>query len=812
MALRVAGIILLAAASLSWRSDRGGRELLRIGLVALIFAEVALRGSDSGTVADIARGIGALGIGACLVGASTRVISARISASSAMVIFAAITVMAVALSAVVSNNIETDALHRYGGRVQVEAQAVSVAGQGLLSSAKVLAVALGTTTDTQTAAALRRITDPARGVIGQADAALVSTQVDRLVALFVKDDDLRRGPTLIVDTRDRAVVTTPPEADQSFVVSLAADPVVTDTLKSQTPNQAVVVVNHRALAVAVQPLVIDTLGFRGALVRTSRLNDPSYLASLGASVAAEEPGTTLAVADQDKILVDGGTKAPAATVQQMAKRALTTGVGTERAIGNRFVAARPVPNQNGALLAVVLSAPRTQEDAARADLFRVLFLVAMGAAAAALALAALAGERIGAGLRRLADAATSIQAGDLGARAQIDTEDELGQLGRSFNSMAASLRDLTADLRTAAVDEAQLRARLEAVVGGMGEALVAVDGDGAITDFNFAAELLLDLPARSARGRAIGDVVKMRSADGTDLTRRLRRPVLEGWVDSGTVRLADAREVPVAISAGTLRGPDNEVTGAVFVLRDERREAELERMKTEFLANISHELRTPLTPIKGFASILETRDLTSAKTRGFASEISVAATQMERVIGQLVNFATIVGGRLSIDPQPVPVRPLVDRTLKPWRARLGTHHKLVRRVDAGVPDVVADSTYLAQAIDELIDNAVKYSPDGGRIVVAAGMAEGEDGPVLEISVSDQGVGIPADRLDSVLQDFTQGDASSTRRFGGLGLGLALVHRIARAHGGELRVASALDDGTTVTMVLPLDGPGTGSTR
>ena len=94
-------------------------------------------------------------------------------------------------------------------------------------------------------------------------------------------------------------------------------------------------------------------------------------------------------------------------------------------------------------------------------------------------------------------------------------------------------------------------------------------------------------------------------------------------------------------------------------------------MKTEFLANISHELRTPLTPIKGFASILETRDLTSAKTRGFASEISVAATQMERVIGQLVNFATIVGWPPVDRPAARPVRPLVDRTLKPWRARLG---------------------------------------------------------------------------------------------------------------------------------------------
>jgi signal transduction histidine kinase len=174
-----------------------------------------------------------------------------------------------------------------------------------------------------------------------------------------------------------------------------------------------------------------------------------------------------------------------------------------------------------------------------------------------------------------------------------------------------------------------------------------------------------------------------------------------------------------------------------------------------------------------------------------------------------VNFATIVGGRLAIDAEPVALRPLIDERLASWETRAGSSFRFVRKASARLPRIVADKTYLTQALDELLDNAVKYSPDGGTVTVEAKVADHDGSPAMEVSVTDKGVGIPQDRLETILEEFRQGDSSATRRYGGLGLGLALVQRIARAHGGELSVWSSGTNGTRATMVLPLDGPSGG---
>ena len=441
----------------------------------------------------------------------------------------------------------------------------------------------------------------------------------------------------------------------------------------------------------------------------------------------------------------------------------------------------------------------------------------------ALALAAFVGDRIGAGLRRLTVTAAAIQGGDLSVRAAIESDDEIGILSSTFDAMADAIEAQTDALRLAAVDETRLRNRLETVVGGMGEALVAVDIEGRVTDFNRAAEELTGVNAASAKGRPATEIVVLTVEDGTDVPARLVHPGPQRWSASATVVQLDGGLVPVAVSAGVLRGADDEVAGNVFVFRDLRGEREIERMKTEFLSRVGHELRTPLTGIIGYSEILTRRDVPPERARVWHGEILAASKRLQRIVEMLEFFASSGAGRVLLRPEPIELRAVVDEVVTRWSAKVDPPTRVTRRVARGVPSIVADRRWLTLSLDELVDNAVKFSPDGGRIQITAapadasrvpvsgrpgsgarrGAANGEPFPWVEIAVVDRGKGMSIQEQALAFGDFVQGDASDTRAFGGLGLGLSLVKRVVEGHGGMVDCESEPGRGSRFSILLPI---------
>ena len=433
---------------------------------------------------------------------------------------------------------------------------------------------------------------------------------------------------------------------------------------------------------------------------------------------------------------------------------------------------------------------------------RRLFVVSVLAALLAGCASALVASRLVAPIRRLTAVAAAVGAGDLTTPVPAAGDDEVGVLGRTFGEMTASLAAQASQLREAAAVQARLRARLEALTASMSDGLVATDQDGRVVTCNPAAERLLGRPLDTILGRPLDDVLVGTGPGGLAAGETLGADAGDQPVAAVLLlKRPDGRVVPTAATAAPVRdGSEGAASGRVLVLRDVTREAEMERMKGEFLANVSHELRTPLTPIKGFAEILARRAPDADAARRYAERILDSAERLERVIATIVDFAAIDSGRLTAGRQEVAVAALVAKGLGRWRAR-HPEREFDSHVPDGLPPILGDGVLLGRCLDELVDNAVKFSP-GGQAVTVSAAAAGEDPPLVRLSVHDRGVGVEPHAATEIFDDFYQAEGGETRQFGGLGLGLALVRRVVDQLGGQVEVESREGGGSTFTLRLP----------
>jgi signal transduction histidine kinase len=246
--------------------------------------------------------------------------------------------------------------------------------------------------------------------------------------------------------------------------------------------------------------------------------------------------------------------------------------------------------------------------------------------------------------------------------------------------------------------------------------------------------------------------------------------------------------------------------GTGLLLRDVTREREVEAMKSQLLSTVSHELRTPLASIKGFATTLLRQDVKWDETnrREFLSIIDEESDRLSELISNLLDMSRIEAGTLRIEPEPADLAPIIEETVGAFKIQTHRHTFRVDLPDA-LPLVWADPRRARQVLRNLLDNAVKYSPDGGLIGVTAS----SDAEVVQVVVSDQGLGIEAQYLEHIFDRFYQVDSASTRAVGGSGLGLSICKAILDAHGGRIWVQSEVGLGTEFYFTLPLAGHANG---
>ena len=226
-----------------------------------------------------------------------------------------------------------------------------------------------------------------------------------------------------------------------------------------------------------------------------------------------------------------------------------------------------------------------------------------------------------------------------------------------------------------------------------------------------------------------------------------------------------------------------------------RKLSELSQMKANFVANISHELRTPLTHVKGYLELLTTESLgpLSAEQKNALKISQRAAGRLESLIDNLILFSLAARGEMTLRLAPVNLNKVAEEIISYSRTKAADRNvALTFNSRPDIPSVQADEEKISWAILQLIDNAIKFTPSGGQVILSI---EPESETLIIVSVADTGIGIPASRMSEIFEPFHQLDASSTRKYGGTGLGLALVRDIVSAHGSAIEVESEEGKGT-----------------
>ena len=389
----------------------------------------------------------------------------------------------------------------------------------------------------------------------------------------------------------------------------------------------------------------------------------------------------------------------------------------------------------------------------------------------------------------LTDFARRLTDGDLKQRLLANGPDEISSLAGALNTMAESLD-------TSLEENKKGRAELLAMLASMSEGVIATDTRRRVVIANQRAGEMLAFDAETAPGRGLFEVVR------DEAVLKASTEVLESG-ERRAFQISPSAGSYLEITACTY--PAGETPqGLVLVAHDTTQSVRYQELRKEFVANVSHELRTPLTVIKGFTETLRDGAMNDpANGPRFLATIERHVDQLTNLVSDLLELSKLestndVPRSVAFDCSNVVKR--AAELLLPASQR--KKQSLSVQTPMYVPRVIGNPDYIERAVSNLIDNAIKYTPDGGEIRVKVGV----EGDAVLIGVSDNGIGIPPQDLSRVFERFYRVDRSRSREMGGTGLGLSIVKHVAQVHGGSIDVQSAPGQGSKFRLKIPLRQP------
>lgn len=437
---------------------------------------------------------------------------------------------------------------------------------------------------------------------------------------------------------------------------------------------------------------------------------------------------------------------------------------------------------------------RTSASLASVDaaLFRTFVRIGLGSiAVASLAVltAFLLTRRVARPLRDMELGAGRFARGEFDVPLPIPGSTELAKLAEAMNAMAADIR-----ARIQAMEKQ--RNELHAVLTSMAEGVIAVDTSQRVIRINHAAAALLDTTPEAAQGRTIEEVAR-----NPKLQECVNRILSERQPFEDEFAMAGTKETILRLSAALLLDDMGGVIGATLVLNDVTEVRELERARSDFVANVSHEIRTPVTSIKGYAETLLNDCPADAETvTRFLDIIARQSNRLCSLVDDILSLANLERAEAARDAafETVSLRPVIETALNMCAPKAAQKQLTVDVVCDETSAVCGNEPLLEQAIINLLDNAIKYSDQGKRIDIDVQRGD----QATTIAVRDSGIGISSEHLPRIFERFYRVDRARSRKLGGTGLGLAIVKHIVALHDGKLAVESTLGKGTCFTITLP----------
>ena len=337
------------------------------------------------------------------------------------------------------------------------------------------------------------------------------------------------------------------------------------------------------------------------------------------------------------------------------------------------------------------------------------------------------------------------------------------------------------------------------------DGIYTVDRGLRILTFNPAAERITGWKATEARGKLCSVVFRDVDVDGPGHQSLLIQRALEigqpasSGPEEPSILHRDGREIYLSSSAAPLLNREGGVVGAVVVFRDVSAEREFDRLKSDFVSLVSHELRSPLTNISASVELMLNPSLSQDILQEMLQIVRSQSQNLVRLVEDILDVSQIEAGQMRVRREPVTLLPLARQTIRTFQEQTDRHRIMLKAPDV-VPFVMADHNKVEMVLNNLVENAINYSPDGGRILMEiVGPENGE----ITINVIDEGIGIPQEHLEKVFDRFYRVDSGDDRKVYGHGLGLYISKRLVELQGGRIWVQSREDKGSCFSFTLPV---------